>query len=196
MMSEENLEKLARSIKRDGQIVTAWKTPDGQILDGRNRMLANKRLGVETRFEVYEGDDPVAFVTSCNIRRRHLAIEERRVLVVKLKALYEAEAKKRQGQKGATPATTENDADPATTAGRVNEKIAKATGTSPRTVANDLRAAGASKPIKQKEKALPKSKPTMPLDPWLKLHPSQDTQELRKFQQSVEALGYQVILKG
>jgi ParB-like chromosome segregation protein Spo0J len=57
---------------------------EGMILDGRNRYRACIEAGVEPAFRPFTGDDPVAFVISANIRRRHLSIEDKDRLIVAL----------------------------------------------------------------------------------------------------------------
>ena len=49
----------------------------GKILDGRNRFLVCKRLGTEPKFKTYTGTDPIGFVLSANLHRRHLDESQR-----------------------------------------------------------------------------------------------------------------------
>jgi len=39
------------------------RTSDGVVLDGRNRLKACEIAGIDPRFEVYEGSNPVGFIT-------------------------------------------------------------------------------------------------------------------------------------
>jgi hypothetical protein len=85
MMDKDGLQKLAADIKKDGQRfpITFWKK-DGSLLDGRNRLAACLAVGLKAKTDLYEGDDPVGFIISANIHRRHLTLTQKRELVGKL----------------------------------------------------------------------------------------------------------------
>jgi len=60
---------------------------EGKILDGRNRYNACKELGLLVDTKRYDGDDPVGFVLSANLHRRHLNESQRAMVAAKLASL-------------------------------------------------------------------------------------------------------------
>ena len=69
---------------------------EGKILDGRNRYRACIEIEVEPKYRNLDNGDPVAYVTSMNLKRRHLTTSQLATIAVKLLPLLEEEAKKRQ----------------------------------------------------------------------------------------------------
>ena len=63
---------------------------DGMILDGGNRYKACIDAGVTPRFVKYEGSDPVRFVLSENLERRHLDAGQRAAIVTTVTKWSEA----------------------------------------------------------------------------------------------------------
>ena len=60
---------------------------DGKILDGRNRYKCAVDLGVEFPRVEYDGPDPLAFVISHNLHRRHLSESQRAMVAARLAKL-------------------------------------------------------------------------------------------------------------
>jgi hypothetical protein len=103
-MSPDELRALGEDIRANGLRLPIAITSDRKLLDGRNRLDAMEAAGV--KFEIkycshnksiyidaHGGDlsfpeivkgDPVAFVISANIHRRHLTGEQKRNLIAKL----------------------------------------------------------------------------------------------------------------
>jgi len=86
LLEGAEFETLVADIKANGQreLIVVF---EDKILDGRNRYRACQVAGIAPDFTVFEGDDPVAFVVSMNIRRRHLDASQRAMVAAKLATL-------------------------------------------------------------------------------------------------------------
>jgi hypothetical protein len=73
MLPEDELQRLAEDIAENGLQNPVVLDAQGRILDGRNRDAACQRINVTPDVEVYDGDNPAAFVLSQNVARRHLS---------------------------------------------------------------------------------------------------------------------------
>src|SRR5215831_5446118 len=79
-------EALVDDIRERKQQEPVWLY-EGKILDGRNRYQACQRLGREIQVKDFAGDDPVGFVLSANLHRRHLNESQRAMVAAKLASL-------------------------------------------------------------------------------------------------------------
>lgn len=73
MLPDAELAELAESIRANGLRMPITITPDGLILDGRNRAKACEAAGVEPTTTVYDGDDLAEYVIDANTARRHMS---------------------------------------------------------------------------------------------------------------------------
>lgn len=101
-ISQKEFEELAADIKAHGVKVPVV-VYDGQVLDGRHRVAVAAALRVPVRVEKFTGDETAArdHVISLNVKRRHLTIAQRALIVQEL-FLPEAEAKARERQLAGT----------------------------------------------------------------------------------------------
>jgi hypothetical protein len=94
MMEGKELAELVKDIKTNGLKTAVTVDKNGDLLDGRNRLQALELAGVDLRpgqTQIYHGKDPVAFIISANIHRRHLTKQERSDLITEaLKAAEKA----------------------------------------------------------------------------------------------------------
>lgn len=97
ILEGEEFDLLVEDIRKNGQLEPII-TVDGEILDGVNRSRACKRLGIEPIVEEYAGDDPLGYVISLNIRRRHLDTSQRAMLATEMLPEFEKEAKERKSE--------------------------------------------------------------------------------------------------
>ena len=104
MLDDERLAALAEGIKTGGLRNPGWLTPDGTLIDGRNRRKACELAGVEMRWEIYRGDDIVNFIVHQNVDRRVLTAGQRAAIACDLIPLYEQEALQRMAAAGRSSA--------------------------------------------------------------------------------------------
>ena len=78
-MSHEDMMRLVDDIKENGLRDPIVLHGD-QILDGRNRFTACRIAGVKPHFVMFAGEDPLSYVVSKNLARRHLNESQRAML--------------------------------------------------------------------------------------------------------------------
>ncbi len=86
LMSKAEIDELAEDIKVNG-LTYPIVLYEGKILDGRNRYLACQKAGVTPEFSEYPGNEPIQFVLSLNLKRRHLTTQQRAEIADKLATL-------------------------------------------------------------------------------------------------------------
>lgn len=95
MIEGEAFASLVEDVKANG-VRRPVVMYEGKILDGRNRYLAAREAGVGYPVAEFTGDDPVAYVVSENIHRRHLTESQRAMVAKKLETTRHGGV--RQGQ--------------------------------------------------------------------------------------------------
>ena len=85
MLDKESIgfKALIEDIKANRQHEPVWLY-EGKILDGRNRYNACQHLGKDVLTREYIGRDPIGFVLSINLHRRHLNASQRAMVAAKL----------------------------------------------------------------------------------------------------------------
>jgi N6-adenosine-specific RNA methylase IME4 len=76
MMGAEEFADLCDDIEKNG-LAEPVVLYEGKVLDGRNRHSACTALGIVPATVEYTGDDPLAYVISKNLKRRHLTTGQR-----------------------------------------------------------------------------------------------------------------------
>ena len=83
LMDDESITALADDIKQHG-LNQPILIHEGLILDGRNRFKACQLAEVDPVFDNYQGDDPLGYVLSLNLHRRHLTSSQRAALAAEI----------------------------------------------------------------------------------------------------------------
>ena len=130
MLNAEELDALALDIKANGlqQPIVMW---EGLLLDGRKRLAACGICGVEPSFKQYEGNSPVTFVISANIKRRQLDASQRACVAVELEPMFAVEGKKRKAENGGDRKSQVVNLPPPIDKAKARDQAAEVVGVSP-----------------------------------------------------------------
>lgn len=109
---------------------------EGKILDGRNRLAACEKAGVEPTYQEINlnGVSPIEYVISKNVHRRHLSPAQRASLALLLIPQLSEEAKERMAKggeiskRGQPGKASLEKSDPIRTTGKTSEKAAEILG--------------------------------------------------------------------
>lgn len=82
-MDSSAFAELVADVEKNGVHEPVWLY-DGEIIDGRHRYKAAQKAGVECPTRDYVGNDPVSFVLSLNLNRRHLNESQRGMVAANL----------------------------------------------------------------------------------------------------------------
>src|ERR1044072_7435083 len=97
MMGDADLNALAADIRENG-LRAPITLLEGKILDGRNRYKACKIAQTEPRFRDFNGDgDPLAFILSANVHRRHLTTSQRAMIAADLETMRHGKPREKEG---------------------------------------------------------------------------------------------------
>lgn len=99
LLEGDDLAALAADIKEHG-LQTPIELFEAKVIDGRNRATACRLAGVEPRTVAIQTDDPVAYVLSANLHRRHLNETQRGLVAQRAREFYDKQAKERQREGG------------------------------------------------------------------------------------------------
>lgn len=91
LIAESELQSLANDIRANG-LLHPVVILDGKILDGRNRYLACTKAGVDPYFVEFSGTDPLSFIISENLNRRHLNESQRAIVAARLANMTRSDA--------------------------------------------------------------------------------------------------------
>ena len=99
-MPDAEIDGLAKSIKEDGQTDPAVIS-DGVLLDGRHRIAACFKLGIDVDVVEFDGEPgtEVAWILAKNFRRRHLNTGQKAMIAASFLPGFQAKAKVRQARK-------------------------------------------------------------------------------------------------
>jgi ParB-like chromosome segregation protein Spo0J len=133
MMSEDGIDSLAADIEANG-LQCPVEVFQGKIIDGRNRWMACMRVGVTAKTVHVNPPDPIAYVLSLNLHRRHLDITQQSMVGGRARALYDKQAKERQKVRVGNQPGAEVENLPQLDKGKARDMAGKAVGVSGRSI--------------------------------------------------------------
>lgn len=92
LIQNADFEEFKIDIAENGLREPIWLY-EGKILDGRNRYRACLETNTELKTREYEGHDPIGFVLSLNLKRRHLDTAQRAMVASRLSNLGHGQKK-------------------------------------------------------------------------------------------------------
>lgn len=163
-MPDADLAALADDVAKQGQREKGV-VYEGMVLDGWHRYLACKRAGLTFKFKEFEGDDPIAFVLSKNLHRRHLNASQRAAAIVAATNWRAAGKSKPEPSSGLTEKQMAETAEVSDRTIR-HAKVAHEAGLGDRVLSGEVSAKRAAEvahlPPKKRERALQQPKPKEP----------------------------------
>lgn len=89
-MTGEQYQALREDIAAHGVQEPIWLY-DGRIIDGKHRQRACIELGIDPPRRKYAGKDPIGFVVTRNLRRRHMSESQRAMVAAKIANMRQGE---------------------------------------------------------------------------------------------------------
>ncbi len=132
MMDEDQYQALVEDVRANGFLNPLKVTDENLLIDGRNRICASIDVELDAPVESYNPVDPVQYIVSENVKRRHLSETQRSTVALNIKRYYEQESKEIQlsGLKQYQNKTVRSDMTERKKGERPREKAAKAVGVS------------------------------------------------------------------
>lgn len=126
LMDDEDLDKLAGSIRANGQLFPIVLDSEHLILDGRNRYLACLRVGVPVMYDVWRGNDVLDRIKHANADRSQHSKSVIAASVALMGEVIEAQrkaAKERQGARNDIPELIPECSQPADARDKLGEQF-------------------------------------------------------------------------
>ena len=142
-MPGEEFVALKKDIRENGLLEPIWLY-EGKVLDGRHRHFACQEVGVEPRYRQYEGSNPLGFVISLNLNRRHLSESQRAMVAASLANLSHGQRADYQDAQICASVTQDDAADMLQVSRRSVQTAAKVERTAPAEVVEAVKAGNIS----------------------------------------------------